>query len=324
MARHSPRWWGAVAVALAIALCAMGWWHHRPAVPGEGARLQGVGLASNAQSRPPDVPARFRGVPSQRPWASAETVDDPLRAPDLRLRLEDWLLEAGGASDPILLKQRLAEVIGPHFPAAFATQALALAERYVDYRVALGALRAPPDPTDPRALRHAFEARQDIRLRFFDAAEVKALFAREAELDRYTLARLEVARKPQLTPEQRARALQATQEMLSPEHLAERKATTEHMAAAAQTAAFNARNADVYQRHAMRSAQFGEAAAQALAALDREEKSWQQRLDLYSQASDGDSGALLRLRQQLFSGEELQRVDAALAWRKLQATAAAS
>lgn len=327
MARPSLRWL-AVAVALASALLAAGGWPPRPAALGDSARRQGVGWATIAQPRPPDFPARLRDVQSdesaRRPSGSAEALADPLLAHDLRLRLEDGLLEAGAASDPTLLKQRLAGAMGPHFPAALATRALALAERYVDYQAALGALRAPQEPTDPRALRNAFEAREKIRLRFFDAAEYKALFAREVELDRYTLARLEVAHKPQLTPEQRARAWQATQEMLTPEHLAERQATTQHMTVAAQTAAFNAQSADVYQRHAMRSAQFGEAAAHALAALDREEKDWQQRLDRYSQARAGDPGALQRLRQQLFSGEELQRVDAALAWRELQATAAAS
>ena len=64
-------------------------------------------------------------------------------------------------------------------------------------------------------------------------------------------------------------------------------------------------------------------AGQALARLDREEQHWQQRLDQYSQAraQQGDgTAALQQLRQQLFSADEQQRVDAALALRKLQAT----
>ena len=108
----------------------------------------------------------------------------------------------------------------------------------------------------------------------------------------------------------------------APERRAERNAATEHLAAAAQTAAFNTQNADDYTRHAARSAQYGEAAAHALARLDREEQHWQQRLDQYSQAraQQGDGAAALQqLRQQLFSADEQPRVDAALALRKLQA-----
>ena len=93
------------------------------------------------------------------------------------------------------------------------------------------------------------------------------------------------------------------------------------MAAAAQTAAFNASNADERSRYATRSAQYGPAAAQAMAQLDREEQHWNQRLDQYSQArtQQGEGPGLQQLRQQLFSPEEQQRIDAALSLRQLNA-----
>jgi len=251
---------------------------------------------------------------------------DPLLVHGLRDTLEALLMEAGDARDPATLKQRLAALVNQHFPPALATRALALAERYVDYRVALGSLRAPQDLTDPRALRDALEARHKVRLQFFDDAEYDALFAREAELDRYTLARLEIERNTQLSPEQRAQALQAADNELSAERRAERSAATEHMAAAAQTAVFNASNADERTRYAARSAQYGPAAAQAMAQLDREEQHWNQRLDQYSQAraQQGEGPGLQQLRQQLFSPEEQQRIDAALALRRLSAGASGS
>lgn len=207
-----------------------------------------------------------------------------------------------GAAAPAALKQRLAALVGQHFPAALTTRALALAERYVDYRVALGQLRAPQDLTDPYALRESLEARHKVRQQFFDGTEHDALFAREADLDRYTLARLEIARNTQLTAEQRAQALRQADNELPEARRAERATTTEHMNAAAQTAAFNAQNTDERTCHAVRSAQYGETAAHAMAQLDREEQHWQQRLDQYSQAQaqQGDDAALQRLRQQLF------------------------
>ncbi|CAN7211568.1 lipase chaperone [Acidovorax sp. LjRoot74] len=327
------RTWAKPAAVLAIiASAAVAWWLTGPAGwPGVGAWPEGQWGAVTAPSHTPDPysdSARGSdGAPSahQRSGNTQEPTD-PLLVDGLRNTLEALLLEAGDTSDPATLKQRLAALIGQHFPAALATRALALAERYVDYRVALGQLRAPQDLTDPRALRKAMDARHKVRAQFFDGAEYDALFAREAELDRYTLARLEVAYNTQLSPEQRSQALQQAERELSPERRTERSAATEHLAAAAQTAAFNNQNADAYTRHTARSAQYGEAAAHALARLDQEEQHWQQRLDQYSQArtQQGDGAALQQLRQQLFSSEEQQRVDAALALRKLQTAAPGS
>ncbi len=326
------RTWAQTALPLVIASAAVAWWLVGPAGwPGVGA---GPVQVVNADA----APAGTRGLHPKSTqgadpaiWAhhrsgGIDSTADPLLVDGLRNTLETLLLEAGDASDPATLKQRLASLVGKHFPAALATRALALAERYVDYRVALGQLRAPRDLNDPRALRDAMDARHKVRVQFFDGAEYDALFAREAELDRYTLARLEVAHNTQLSPEQRSQALQQAERELSPERRTERSAATEHLAATAQTAAFNTQNADAYTRHTARSAQYGEAAAHALARLDQEEQHWQQRLDQYSQArtQQGDGAALQQLRQQLFSSEEQQRVDAALALRKLQTAAPGS
>ena len=65
-------------------------------------------------------------------------------APGLRYALEALLAAAGEAPDPQTLKQRLEALVGQHFPPDLATRALALAYRYVDYRVALG-LNGPGD-----------------------------------------------------------------------------------------------------------------------------------------------------------------------------------
>jgi lipase chaperone LimK len=297
------------------------------------ASQQGLAGAGGQRSEPAPAAAQVRGaglLPSARPMenngfatrrAPNLTPDeDPLLVHGLRDTLEALLAEAleDGAANPAALKQRLVALVGHHFPAALATRALALAERYVDYRVALGQLRPPQDPSDPGALREALEARHRVRQQFFDGPEHDALFAREAELDRYTLARLEIERNPRLTAEQRAQALQEAENELPQARRAERAAATEHLNAAAQTAAFNAQNTDERTRHAVRSAQYGEAAAHAMAQLDREEQHWQQRLDHYSQAraQHGEGPRLQQLRQQLFTENEQSRVDAALALRR--------
>ena len=329
---HRTRMWIAGGVALMAAAAAVVWWPSAPSAPGAGQ----FGSAGSP-------PAQGLGSPALGPTGSARVTDsnffaarrsgaatdssDPLLVHGLRDRFEAMMMEAGDASDPAALKQRLAALVGQHFPAALAARALAMAERYVDYRVALGQLRAPKDFTDPAALRQALQARHDVRLQFFDGAEYDALFAREAELDRYSLARMEIAHNTALTPEQRQQALRAAESELPEERRAERSASTEHLNVAAQTAAFNAQNADAYTRHQARQAQYGEAAAHALAQLDREEQHWQQRLDQYSQAraQQGDSSAAVQqLRQQLFSADEQLRIEGALALRKLKTPATGS
>lgn len=321
------RTWAVAAAVLALTTAAVVWWLGGPAglgtgdthQPPAGARAAAASAGALVQTSP--AQSVDNSFFARRRAITTDSPADPLLVHGLRDTLEALLMEAGDASDPATLKQRLAALVNQHFPAALATRALALAERYVDYRVALGSLRAPQDLTDLRALRDALEARHKVRQQFFDDAEHDALFAREAELDRYTLARLEIERNTLLSPEQRAQALQAADNELSTERRAERSAATEHMAAAAQTAAFNASNADERTRYAARSAQYGSAAAQAMAQLDREEQHWNQRLDQYSQARarQGEGPGLQQLRQQLFSPEEQQRIDAALALRQLNA-----
>ena len=317
------RTWAVAAAVLALTTVAVVWWLGGPAGLGAGdthpSPVGAAAASAGAQVQPSPAQGLDHSFFARRRAITTDGPADPLLVHGLRDTLEALLMEAGDASDPATLKQRLAALVNQHFPAALATRALALAERYVDYRVALGSLRAPQDLTDPRALRDALEARHKVRLQFFDDAEYDALFAREADLDRYTLARLEIERNTQLSPEQRAQALQAADNELSAERRAERSAATEHMAAAAQTAAFNASNADERTRYAARSAQYGPAAAQAMAQLDREEQHWNQRLDQYSQAraQQGEGPGLQQLRQQLFSPEEQQRIDAALALRRL-------
>ena len=317
--------------ALALVACALlgagAWWWTQPddalqASGASGASPLGRAFASGAQidgTLPGDSPLHARTTAGK----SVDSGADPLLQPGLRDALEALLHAAGDAADPDALKQRLEGLVGQHFPPELATRALALAHRYVDYRVALGQLRAPADLSDPRTLRNALEARQKVRLQYFDSDEFDALFAQEMTLDQSMLARLEIERNNQLTPEQKRRALQAAEEMLDPAQRALRAEAVVHVGVAQQTAAFNAQGIDESTRHALRSAQHGEEAAQRLARLDHEERDWNARLDQYQQArsSTQDAARLRQLRGQLFSPEEQLRIEGALALRAQPATA---
>lgn len=317
--------------ALALVACALlgagAWWWMQPdgdpSSPGAaGAGSPGRSWTTGAQdaSGPPGAaPALWNAAPGKGAAAGA----DPLLQPGLRDAIEALLHAAGDADDPQSLKQRLEGLVGQHFPPELATRALALAHRYVDYRVALGQLRAPTDLSDPRTLRDALEARQKVRLQYFDGDEYDALFAQEMTLDQSLLARLEIERNNALTPEQKRRALQAAEEILDPAQRAQRAEAVVHVGVAQQTATFNAQGVDDATRQALRTAQHGAEAAQRLARLDQEERDWNARLDQYQQArsSAQDAGRLQQLRAQLFSPEEQLRIDAALALRAQPGTA---
>ena len=310
----------AAMVATALVCAAGAWWF--------GATGDTPGLARTAE---PDRAALALASPhGQGPtggasaaWAKHRadaTASDPFLTRDLRQTFEEMLLEAtagGDIGDPASLKKRLTALVPRYFPAEYAARATALVERYVDYRVALGGLKPPADPNDPRALRVALDARQQVRERYFNTEEYEALFAQEAQLDRFTLARIEIERHTGLTPAQKQAALQDAKRELSDEQRAQRANAVAHVAVAAQTAVFDARGASDNERYAQRRAQHGDAAAQQLAQLDREERDWQARLNDYAgaKASNASPEQLQQLRQQLFSAQEQLRIDAALTAR---------
>lgn len=266
--------------------------------------------------------SRFRGndgirvTPNSTAAASGAAAADSLLTPDLALRLESLLLEAGSADTPALLKQRAAALVARHFSPELVVRATQLLDRYVDYRVALSQLKRP-DMNDPRALREALQARQRVRQTHFTEDEAQALFAQEEELDRFTVSRLEILRNADLTAAQKQAALREAERELSDAQRQLRAEAVLHQAVAAESAAFDAQGMGEHERYQRRRAAYGDAAARQLAQLDREEAHWQGRLAQYAAARSGSAGPqqLEALRQQLFTPEEQMRLDAALALR---------
>ena len=266
----------------------------------------------------PDAPMASASGHATREVGGQPT--DPFLNAGLKQTIEAMVLEAnaaGDTQDPAVLKKRLVALVARFFPAAYNARATALVERYVDYRVAASDLKAPSDPSDPRSLRSALTARQTLRETYFTADEYAALFAQDAQLDRFTLARLEIERNSALSAAQKHAALQDAELGLGDAQRAARAAAVAHVAVAAQTTAFDARGTTDLDRYTARSAQYGDAAATQLAQLDRENRSWQGRLNDYvsTQAKKASPDELQQLRQQLFSAPEQLRIEAALAAR---------
>ena len=255
---------GAALAAALIVLWLAGRADPPPGLPSGGSALTRAATAPSASAS--GVPQTTTRLP-----VDPHTAADPFLTPDLRYQIEAMLLDAGDATTPEELKLRLSQLVRKHFGADLATRALALAERYVDYRVALGTLKAPR-PDDPTALRNSLNARERLRERYFAPEEHEALFARESALDRYTLARLEIQHNTGLTAEEKARALKDAEAELPPEQRADRAHAVAHLGAAVQAQDFEARGVDDRTRYQLRSTTYGTDAAQALARLDQEER----------------------------------------------------
>ena len=304
--------------ALAACVAAGAWWFAPEGISLELARTFGPHPAAVATLMPSQS-LTLSSASFPKPTGDSAARDSFL-TPDLRQTFEAMLLEVAVNAeirDPASLKKRLVALVPRHFPAEYAARATALLERYVDYRVALGALTPPTDPGDPRALRAALEARQQMRERHFDAEEYLALFAQEAQLDRFTLARVEIERHAGLTPAQKQAALRDAERYLSDEQRALRTDAIAHIGVAIQTAGFDAQDTSDHARYEQRRAQYGDAPAMQLAQLDREERDGQARLNDYAgaRASNASAEQLEQLRGRLFSALEQLRIEAALATR---------
>lgn len=309
----------AALILVAGALAATAWWWWVPSPPATPGSQAGAAPGPNA---PGALATHAAAAQRTSPTQDNAADQDPLLAPGLRDAIEALLHAAGESPDPEALKQRLQALVGQHFAPELATRALALAQRYVDYRVALGALKPPADAQDPRALRSAIEQRRKLRTQHFDDAEYAALFGQEELLDSYTLARMEIERNPDLDTAQKNQALAEAEALLPAPTRAQRAESVAHVGVAEQTAHFNAQGTDSATRYAQRSTAYGAQAADRLAQLDREERDWNTKLDQYQQAlqQGADSQRTQQLRGQLFTPEEQLRLEAALALRSTTQT----
>lgn len=314
--------------AAALLCAAGGWWLFAPESGASGVAANATGTLASLSGSASNA-ARLQNpgsIPGVKTMTTHGAGNDAFLNADLRPTFEAMLFEASGGGempDPAALKKRLAELVPRYFPPEFAARATALLERYVDYRVALGEIKAPADPGDPRALRAALDARQRTRNKFFASEEYDALFSEEARLDSYTLARIEIEKNTALTGAQKQSALKEAETGLSDAQRAERSASVAQVGVAAQTAALEASNASDAERYAQRQAIYGDAAALQLAGLDRENRDWQARLTEYAsaQAQKSPPEQLAQLRGRLFSAQEQMRVEAALALRALPSPA---
>ncbi len=225
-------------------------------------------------------------LPSHRGTAldGAVTLDGDGRVvPDRDLkRLFEYFLAGLGRASPEALRERLRAAISDRgLPTAAVTEVLALFDRYLDYREALGGLESPG--TDAASLRAAFEARHQLRREVLGPAVADGLFAREEAIDRYALEKRSIMQNEQLTPQQRQRRLALIEQQLPADVRQAREQTRVALALRERTQALREAGASEARIHALRQEMVGAEAAQRLSALEQQREDWQQRLETYRQ-----------------------------------------
>jgi lipase chaperone LimK len=247
----------------------------------------------------------------------ALVIDDALR------RRFDYYLAAG---DEQPLSQILAKAdadLGATLPEAAASSAKRLLRKYIDYRQAISGLKqnASLQGQSLSAARARLKAIRALRPQFFDQHEATGLFAWQDAYDDDALARMEIDQDHSLSDAVRRQRLAQLDAHAAPEILSARQAPVMFLALDKQVRDARAKGASDDEIFRIRAATVGDDAATRLAAVDREEHAWQQRIAAYkldtaaimgdpSLDDAGRQAAIQALRDARFSTLEQKRLRA--------------
>lgn len=306
------------AAALAAALAAGLWWWTGVPAPAAGGRsvtdtTTETGAAATAGSpqaaaaaADPLATGSLRGTAVDgdvRFDASGALVLDA----ELR-RLFDYHLSLIGELDLRGIRERLRQTLAARLDPARVEIVLAHFDRYTDYLNALprSAVAAESDPV------RRLDALRRLRRERLGEAMATGFFADEEALAELTVRRMAIAADPALDAARKREALAA----LDREAGYTARASAE-LPALAETIERSARTPA--ERDAARRAQWGDDAAQRLAALDAERADWEARVRRYAAAraridadarldADARARAVAALRGQLFDADEQRRI----------------
>jgi len=197
-------------------------------------------------------------------------------------RLFDYFLARLGERSPERIREDLLHWLlqQPQLDAAARADVVALYDRYVELQRASAALGSSGD------LHADLQRLQALRERELGRDLAQAWFGEEQTYAAQTLARLDVARDASLDPATRAQRLAGIDASLDASQRAARADSTGFQGAVAQSRQVDAAAVPAEQRAEQRRLRWGDAAAVRLAELDRQEASWQLRLQAYAQARE--------------------------------------
>lgn len=230
----------------------------------------------------------------------------------------DYFLSATGEESPEDLRARIVGEIERRLPPTGAREAVALLDRYLSYRERV---RSAQDTGSADDLGDRLAELHRTRVDTFGASDAAILFGEEEQVQSADLRRRAVMSDTTLTPDERERQLHAIEQQLPPAVRAARADTFAPLHLMQDEQALRAAGGSADDVHALRAQRFGAEAAERLAALDREQAAWQQRVEAYHLARrriDADTTlsdsaraqALDALVTQRFTPQERLRIEA--------------
>lgn len=239
--------------------------------------------------------------------------DGSLKPDEGLLRRFDFFLALSGERSEADIRRLLLASIAAQYGPVVAAEAEAWFDRYLGLRAELARQLQSGDLSQNLA---AIEAAQQ---RWF-GDQAPALFAAENHYRALAAERMRVLRDTELSAPAREAALSALETQLPPAVRDDLGQLARAELANEQTRQFEQMRASEAQRHAEREALFGAEAAQRLADLDAQRADWGRRLADYARQRDlilaqagtdaaQQQAALTRLRNLMFSGPELVRVE---------------
>ncbi|MFT6636017.1 lipase secretion chaperone [Alcanivorax sp.] len=320
-------------VVLAVAFAGL-FWSPVTTVPGSSSGVQNVALfpGSNTPGAAPAadsfqaalshaetlaaMPASLRGTEVDGQLQT--TADGELVVtPDLR-RVFDYFLSAQGEESLEDCQARLASYLQASLPAEAANEAWQFFQQYMALGQAMAAL--PPHDGSPASIRTAVKQRHDLQVAYLGQQAAEAFYGMDIAYDRYMADRQDILDNASLSDTQRQQQLQGLTQSL-PAAMQSMLAETRGPAQlAARTQALREQGASEADIRRLREQQFGADGAARLEALDQQRAQWEARYQGYREQRQAiiDSGlshldqetALARLQQQMFSDQELDRVEA--------------
>ena len=294
-----------------------------------GAGLLAAGLLVWSMSQPEPGPAAQQERPAADPFAFVRSMegttpdgavtesDAGLLVVDAELgHLFDYYLAGLGERDLAAIRSEIERELDRRLKPGPAAQAKRLLASYLDYKRALVDVEQQLKQTADmaRSARERLAATQQLRARFFTAAEIAGLFGFSDAYDLDALARVDVSLDPKLTAEQRAEKLAALDKKLSPAMREEREAPTRVIRTEESVQKMRDQGASDDDVYRVRAAAFSTEGASRLAQLDREEAHWKLRMAAYkadrATVPAGAEAVLQQLRSKYFSEEEQRRLGA--------------
>ncbi|MCP3985670.1 MAG: lipase chaperone [bacterium] len=232
----------------------------------------------------------------------------------------------GGGLEGEAFDAALRDALQSSLPATAWAGALDLARRFLAFRAAARKELSDPALAASGDLERRLQWLRELRRRSFGAELAERLFGEEEATLRVQLAMRRVHQDASLDPAARQRELDALEEQL-PQSVRETRArTTAPLRLAQEEAALRDAGAGDAEIRTLREARVGPAAAERLAALDEERRTWHLRLDAYRTEreellSEGmDADGLRGLRTRHFAEHERLRVERLEAsWRAQRA-----